>query len=106
MESGEYSTSAAGLDVVQTLGNTYRYNRHVFLTPPWPEIFVTDQERRHSLAEAIAEYVFNAHADFFFGSLSSIGMGAKSSSVKTPTILTKKLSNAVNSRFIKSSIRI
>jgi predicted ATPase len=33
-----------------------RYNSRVFLTPPWPEIFVTDQERRHSLAEAIAEY--------------------------------------------------
>ena len=45
-----------GEPVVQTLGNTYRYNRRVFLTPPWPEIFVTDQERRHSLAEAIAEY--------------------------------------------------
>jgi predicted ATPase len=45
-----------GEPVVQTLGNTYRYNRRVFITPPWPEIFVTDQERRHSLAAAVAEY--------------------------------------------------
>lgn len=45
-----------GEPVVQTLGNTYRYNRRVFITPPWPEIFVTDQERRHNLAEAVAEY--------------------------------------------------
>jgi predicted ATPase len=44
-----------GKPVVQNLGNTYRYNRRVFITPPWPEIFVTDHERRHSLAEGIAE---------------------------------------------------
>lgn len=34
-----------------------RYNRQVFLTPPWPEIFVTDQERRHSIEDAIPEYL-------------------------------------------------
>jgi predicted ATPase len=33
-----------------------RYNQRVFLTPPWPEIYVTDAERRHSLQEAISEY--------------------------------------------------
>jgi predicted ATPase len=38
------------------LRRTHRYNKHVFLTPPWPEIYETDQERRHSSAEAIAEY--------------------------------------------------
>ncbi len=34
----------------------YRYARRVFVTPPWPEIFKPDQERRHSYDDAIAEY--------------------------------------------------
>jgi predicted ATPase len=33
-----------------------RYHRRVFLTPPWPEIYVTDGERRHRLADALPEY--------------------------------------------------
>jgi predicted ATPase len=33
-----------------------RYHQKVFLTPPWPEIYVTEKERQHDLAEAIAEY--------------------------------------------------
>lgn len=33
-----------------------RFNRRVFLTPPWPEIYCLDSERRHGLDEAIAEY--------------------------------------------------
>lgn len=41
---------------IETFGTRYGYNRCVFVTPPWPEIFVTDEERRHSLTEAIAEY--------------------------------------------------
>jgi len=31
---------------------TRRYNRMVFLFPPWPEIYQTDAERRQSWAEA------------------------------------------------------
>lgn len=34
----------------------YPYCRQVFLTPPWPEIYTTDGERRHGLAEAEGEY--------------------------------------------------
>ena len=34
----------------------HRYHRTVFLTPPWPEIYVMDGERRHALAGALAEY--------------------------------------------------
>jgi predicted ATPase len=34
----------------------YRFHRRVFLTPPWPEMYRMDAERRHSLDEAIAEY--------------------------------------------------
>lgn len=32
------------------------YNQNVFLAPPWPEIYVRDDERRHSFADAVAEY--------------------------------------------------
>ncbi len=32
------------------------YDRHVFLFPPWPEIFVQDSQRQHDLSDALAEY--------------------------------------------------
>jgi len=54
--------AAAGLEhltgeqVLATLGRAHRYHRHVFLTPPWPEIYVTDLERRHDFNAALAEY--------------------------------------------------
>lgn len=35
---------------------TRRYHPSVFLAPPWPQIFVTDAERRHGFDTAIAEY--------------------------------------------------
>jgi predicted ATPase len=40
-----------------------RYDPLVFLTPPWPEIYVQDAERRHGLADAIAEF---DHLEAFF----------------------------------------
>jgi predicted ATPase len=45
-----------GEPVVQNLGRSHRYNKRVFLVPPWPEIYMLDQERRHDLREALAEY--------------------------------------------------
>jgi predicted ATPase len=45
-----------GEPAVQHLGRLHRYNRRVFLVPPWPEIYTLDQERRHGLTEALAEY--------------------------------------------------
>lgn len=33
-----------------------RYDRTVFLAPPWPEIHVTDEERRHDFQAAALEY--------------------------------------------------
>jgi len=45
-----------GAPVIDRLCHAHRYNRHVFLTPPWPEIYEIDQERRHGFAEAVAEY--------------------------------------------------
>ncbi len=55
--------AAAGLQyltgeaVVASLGQTHRYHQQVFLTPPWPEIYLTDPERRHGLDFAVAEYL-------------------------------------------------
>jgi predicted ATPase len=46
----------AGEPALATVGPAHRYHRKIFLTPPWPEIYVTDDERRHGLDEAIAEY--------------------------------------------------
>lgn len=38
------------------LSPSHQSHRTVFLTPPWPEIYVTDPERRHGFEEAQAEY--------------------------------------------------
>ncbi len=35
---------------------TCRYNRRVFVAPPWPEIFTQDAERKQDLAEAERTY--------------------------------------------------
>ena len=54
--------AAAGLEhltgkpVLTTLDQSHRYHRRVFLAPPWPEIYATDTERRHSFDAAVAEY--------------------------------------------------
>lgn len=33
----------------------FRYDR-LFLAPPWPEIYVNDEDRRHSLDKALSDY--------------------------------------------------
>jgi predicted ATPase len=45
-----------GEPALDTLGRIHRYHSRVFLTPPWPEIYVTDAERQHGFAAALAEY--------------------------------------------------
>ncbi|HSX74050.1 MAG TPA: AAA family ATPase [Shinella sp.] len=45
-----------GEPVLPALAASHRYNRQVFLTPPWPEIRAEDPERRHDHAAALAEY--------------------------------------------------
>jgi predicted ATPase len=42
--------------VLERLGRMHRYHVDVFLTPPWPEIFGSDPERRHGFDEPVAEY--------------------------------------------------
>jgi predicted ATPase len=45
-----------GEQVLKSLRHSHRYHGRAFLAPPWPEIYATDQERRHSFDEALAEY--------------------------------------------------
>jgi predicted ATPase len=54
--------AAAGLQqltgepALTTVAQSHRYHRRVFLVPPWPEIYLTDRERRHGFAAALGEY--------------------------------------------------
>jgi len=48
-----YLTREPALDAIK---RSHRYHERVFLAPPWPEIYVTDNERRHSLDAGVAEY--------------------------------------------------
>lgn len=41
---------------VRRAAEMFRYNRRVFIAPPWPEIFVHDAERKQTLVEAEATY--------------------------------------------------
>ena len=47
---------ATGESASLFLDQCARYHSRVFLTPPWPEIYVTDSERKHGLSDAITEY--------------------------------------------------
>jgi predicted ATPase len=49
----QYQTGEPALTI---LGQLHRYNRKIFMAPPWPEIYLTDSERRHDLNVAVAEY--------------------------------------------------
>ena len=45
-----------GKRFLKRLAKRHRYNRNVFLAPPWPEIYVKDNERRHDLDDGVDEY--------------------------------------------------
>jgi predicted ATPase len=46
----------SGESVLKEINALHPYDRRVFLAPPWPEIYVSDAERRHGFAAALAEY--------------------------------------------------
>jgi predicted ATPase len=46
----------SGDDHLSPLIRAHRYNRRVFLTPPWREIYAQDDARRHGFDAAVAEY--------------------------------------------------
>jgi predicted ATPase len=54
-----------GEPAARVLDRYDRYHAQVFLTPPWPEIYVVDAGRRHGLDEAVPEYdrLLAAYAD-------------------------------------------
>ena len=43
-------------DHMQKAAEVFRYNRTVFIAPPWREIFCQDQERKQDFDEAIRTY--------------------------------------------------
>lgn len=45
-----------GEPVLAAVAESCRYHRQVFLTPPWPEIYVQDAERRHDMQAAKEEF--------------------------------------------------
>lgn len=48
---------ASGEPYTETLGDVLHYSKTVFLAPPWPEIFLQDEERRHDLKTATEEFL-------------------------------------------------
>lgn len=53
----------------ERLRTEFRYDNKVFLTPPWPEIYQTDNERRHGFEDAVAEHerLLNDYRDLGYG---------------------------------------
>ncbi|APH53764.1 putative cytosolic protein [Granulibacter bethesdensis] len=45
-----------GDPALHSLCMTHRYHRRMFMAPPWPEIYVTDADRKHSFDAAVTEY--------------------------------------------------
>lgn len=45
-----------GKPLLSNLNYSGLYHQQVFLTPPWPEIYASDPERRHDMDTAIKEY--------------------------------------------------
>jgi predicted ATPase len=43
-------------EYVEKATETFRYNRRVFIAPPWDEIFQQDRERKQDFAEAVRTY--------------------------------------------------
>ena len=46
----------SGEPALAEYGSLHRYHTTVFLTPPWPEIYENDAERKHGFEQAKAEY--------------------------------------------------
>lgn len=48
--------AATGATTVLDLSSRYRFHSTVFMAPPWPEIFVSDRERKARFEDALSEY--------------------------------------------------
>lgn len=47
---------ATGEPALDTFAAEHPYASPVFMTPPWPELFVSDHERPHGFSAAVTEY--------------------------------------------------
>lgn len=45
---------------IRKAADLFRYNKRVFIMPPWAEIYAQDDERKQDFAEAVATYRFAA----------------------------------------------
>ncbi|HKU98168.1 MAG TPA: AAA family ATPase [Vineibacter sp.] len=54
-------------DYMEKAAAIFRYNRRVFIAPPWPEIFTQDSERKQTLEEAERTYAALAETYPRFG---------------------------------------
>lgn len=43
-------------EYIHKAGSKFRYQKRVFMTPPWKEIYKNDDERKHSFDEAVQVY--------------------------------------------------
>lgn len=82
---------ATGVPAAETLKPFERHHGDVFMTPPWKEIHVQDEERRHGLDEAVAEY------DRLLGAYRDLGYR---------TILLPKTGIAERADFLLASLRV
>ena len=48
--------AAGGEPLLATLAAEHRYNRQVFLSPPWPEIYRQDAERKQTFEDCLATH--------------------------------------------------
>jgi predicted ATPase len=86
----------SGEQVLKPLVQAHPYHARVFLTPPWAEIFTTDDERRHSWVDAVAEY------DRLLEAYSSIGYQA----IPLPKISVTERADLVLETLAERPIRI
>lgn len=56
IDAAEALRHATGQPLASSLEHDARFHRQVFMVPPWPEIFRTDDERQLPLSEAMDEY--------------------------------------------------
>ena len=54
-------------DYIEKAAKIFRYNRRVFIAPPWQEIFRQDQERKQDFDEAVRTYAALAATYAGFG---------------------------------------
>ena len=55
VEAASALEALTGEPVLRALCMTHRYHRRIFMAPPWPDIYVTDTDRKHGFDAAVVE---------------------------------------------------